>query len=202
MRISLRALRPSHGAFVVVVAFGVVLGGLAWADIPAADGTITGCYKSSGGLRLVDAADECKLSETAITWNAEGEPGPQGSPGPQGEPGPQGSPGPQGEPGEDGEDGEDGTPVISIGLAGDGTVFKGTGFTASHLGTGQYRLDFPPGSFPAFPIPNVTPLSGANLTATVAGLVGFGDGSGAVEIWVRDSSGTFTNSALLINIVT
>jgi hypothetical protein len=70
---------------------GVVLGSgaMALAAIPAADGTISACFKnSSGDLRVIDApAESCKNNETAIQWNQAGPPGPQGPPG---EPGPAG----------------------------------------------------------------------------------------------------------------
>jgi hypothetical protein len=89
------------------VAMCVLLGGgVAWAAIPAADGTITACYLNrpdsddpQGSLRVVDAPSQCRSNEAALSWNQQG---PVGPPGPQGEPGPvgaQGLAGDQGEPG-------------------------------------------------------------------------------------------------------
>jgi hypothetical protein len=76
---------------------GIVLGSgaLALATIPAAGGTISGCFKNnSGDLRVIDVpAESCKNGETAIQWNQSG---PRGAPGPQGT---QGDPGPEGPPG-------------------------------------------------------------------------------------------------------
>lgn len=139
--------------------------------IPDPSGVIHGCYRTdTGSLRVVEAHGKCELGEQALSWNQSGQPG------------------------------VDRTPQISIGLHPNGVPFKGSGFTVTKLSTGQYRLDFPPGSFSAFPIPNVTPLSGSNAIATVSGLLGFADGSGQVFIWVRDQNGVFLDSSLLINI--
>jgi len=61
---------------VVVVAAAA---GIAWATIPSG-GVYTGCYMKSGGaLRIIDASQQCKASETRITWNQQGQPGPAGS---------------------------------------------------------------------------------------------------------------------------
>lgn len=107
----------------VKVAAGVVVGAvfsgaLAAAAIPEPDGTITGCYRTNAGLlhpqgslRVVNAPSECRSSETALTWNQQGQPGPQGKPGPagrQGNPGPKGNPGPVGPAGPTGKTGASG----------------------------------------------------------------------------------------------
>jgi type VI secretion system secreted protein Hcp len=71
-------------------------GAIAVAAIPAADGTINGCYNTSsvqggptGQLRIVDDPSQCtSSSEKAIHWNQQG---PQGPPGPQGQKGDQGA---------------------------------------------------------------------------------------------------------------
>lgn len=69
----------------------------ALASIPAADGTITGCYKENGGkLRVVESEADCESSELAVTWSERGQPGPQGPAGPAGPEGPAGAEGPQG----------------------------------------------------------------------------------------------------------
>jgi hypothetical protein len=59
----------------------VVAGGIAYAAIPGADGTINGCYKMSDGtLRVIDAeaGEKCKSSEKPIAWSQTGPPGPPG----------------------------------------------------------------------------------------------------------------------------
>jgi hypothetical protein len=83
----------------VAAGVAVVVGTLAYADIPGSDGTIHACITNGlggGGLRAVESADECKRNETAIDWNQKG---PVGPPGPGGEPGPQGQQGLPGPPG-------------------------------------------------------------------------------------------------------
>ena len=130
--------------------------------------------------------------------------GPQGPAGSTGAQGPAGSTGPQGPSGPAGPQGPAGvnaTPQISIGMRDDGSIFKGSGFTSIHVGPGRYQFIFPGGTFSgAFPIPTVSPLSGSNLIVNVAGLQTFVGGSGVIDIWVRDSSGNFIDSFLLINI--
>jgi hypothetical protein len=106
---------------------------LAVAQIPAPDGTYTGCYLGkTGTLRVIKATESCSRSETLITWNQkgiQGPPGPKGQEGPMGVPGvngvdglpgiagpagspgligPQGQVGPQGIPGPRGEKGDQG----------------------------------------------------------------------------------------------
>ena len=124
----------------------------------------------NGELRAVDDAAMCKAGEKAIGWSPTDQPA--GS----------------------------GTPQISIIFDRKGNVFKGSGFTVTYVGPGRYQIDFPPGSFTAFPAPNVTPFSGQNVNATVSGLAGYGDGSGAMFIVVRDTNGTLQDSALMVNI--
>ena len=73
----------------LVIAGGLALGvalivGIAGASIPQG-GVYTGCYMKSGGtLRVIDASQTCKSSETRITWNERGQQGPQGLQGPPG----------------------------------------------------------------------------------------------------------------------
>jgi hypothetical protein len=94
-------------ASVAAVAGATLAGGIAWATVPAADGTITACYRSSGLLRIIDAeaGETCRDNETLLAWNEEGMQGPEGPIGPQGPAGPQGETGPQGEAGPRGEPG-------------------------------------------------------------------------------------------------
>ena len=63
------------------VVIGLTLGGVAFATIPGADGTIHGCYrKNSGDLRVVDDTTEtCRNNESRLDWNAQGPRGPAGS---------------------------------------------------------------------------------------------------------------------------
>ena len=72
-------------------------GGVAWAAIPAGDGTIQACYGKVGGvLRVIDAAKGQKClpnAEVAISWNQLGQQGPQGMQGPSGQPGSDGDDG-------------------------------------------------------------------------------------------------------------
>jgi len=89
---------------------GVLLvGSVAYATIPAADGTIHGCYNTTSGvLRAVEAGATCRNGEQPLAWSQTGPPGPQGPTGPQGVPGPEGPQGLPGDPGQDGQDGQDG----------------------------------------------------------------------------------------------
>jgi hypothetical protein len=62
----------------------LLVGGIAYASIPDANGVIHGCRKNSGGaLRVIDtdAGQTCAGNETALSWN---QTGPQGPPGPAG----------------------------------------------------------------------------------------------------------------------
>ena len=67
----------------------VVAGTVVFASIPDSAGVIHGCYNSVNGvLRVIDSAtQECRQSETSISWS---QVGPAGAPGPQGPPGPSG----------------------------------------------------------------------------------------------------------------
>lgn len=103
-----------------VAAAAVLAGtGVVWADPLAGDSVITGCVAPKGALRIVEGAEECRDSETALTWNERGPKGDPGVPGPKGEPGApgadglpgaDGAPGPQGEPGAPGVKGDTGEP--------------------------------------------------------------------------------------------
>ena len=96
------------GGVVIVVLAGA--GGVAMATT-ALEGTATtviqACQKNSTGeLRVVNAAGDCKQNESAIAWNvqgAAGPPGPTGDTGPQGPTGATGPAGPQGPPGPSGD---------------------------------------------------------------------------------------------------
>ena len=91
--------------FVLSAAAVLVLGVIAYASIPDANGVIYGCYKKSGGtLRVIDnATTQCDArAEIPIQWNQTGPQGPQGPAGPQGLQGPAGPQGPQGPEGPEG----------------------------------------------------------------------------------------------------
>lgn len=64
----------------------VLAAGVSYAAIPGADGKITACYdKQSGQLRIYDSATNlpkgCGPKESAISWNAQGQPGVAGKDG-------------------------------------------------------------------------------------------------------------------------
>lgn len=63
-----RVLAATLGA-VAAVPLGI---GVAYASIPAADGTIHGCYQSgslgNGALYVIDSADTCPSGYTALNW--------------------------------------------------------------------------------------------------------------------------------------
>jgi hypothetical protein len=102
-------MRPFNRAVLVVPAVLalVLASGIAYAAIPAANGTITGCYKANGSLRVVDAEamQTCTSTEQQLVWNQTGPQGVQGIQGPDGQTGPQGPPGPPGPPGPQGPSG-------------------------------------------------------------------------------------------------
>jgi hypothetical protein len=102
-------MRPFYRAvFVIPAVLALVLaGGIAFAAIPAANGTITGCYKANGSLRVIDveAGHTCSSTEQQLAWNQTGPQGAQGIQGPEGPEGPQGPAGPQGPPGPQGPSG-------------------------------------------------------------------------------------------------
>lgn len=65
--------------FVLLAAAAVLLvGGIAWATIPDSQGVIHGCYRPDGTLRVVDEGVACRQSETAISWNQQGQSGDRG----------------------------------------------------------------------------------------------------------------------------
>lgn len=64
----------------------------AFGSNPASAAEIVACAKTnSGEIRLVASAGDCKASEKALSWNAEGQQGATGPAGPQGDQGPAGS---------------------------------------------------------------------------------------------------------------
>jgi hypothetical protein len=106
--------------FAGLVLAAALAGGVAYATIPAADGAINGCYRTSlddqkGQLRIVDDPASCRSNELAIQWSQEGPQGIQGIrgiqgiQGIQGETGATGAQGPRGDKGDTGDTGAPGT---------------------------------------------------------------------------------------------
>lgn len=118
----LRRLVPRRPLLAVLMsaAATLVIGGAAYASIPAAGGVINGCYSaSSGELQLLTSStDTCRHSQTAISWNQTGPQGPQGL---QGIQGPIGLPGTNGTNGTNGAAGATG-PIGPQGTAGSNGV--------------------------------------------------------------------------------
>ena len=70
---------------------------------------INACVKKKDGrVRIVAAAASCRRNEQAVSWNAQGQPGPAGPAGPSGPTGPAGAPGPAGIAGPKGDPGAPG----------------------------------------------------------------------------------------------
>jgi hypothetical protein len=76
MRIRAR-LAVLLGSIAVVLGAGA---GFAFASIPAPDGTINGCYKTSnpaqGALIVIDSTATCPSGTSSLNWNQTGPPGP------------------------------------------------------------------------------------------------------------------------------
>ena len=98
-----------------VIAVTALAGAIVAGSIPAANGTITTCYKvNNGQLRVVESAAECNASEQVLTWGQQGPQGPQGPQGSQGVPGLQGAQGEKGDPGPQGPQGFTGDIYFNI----------------------------------------------------------------------------------------
>lgn len=94
-----------HNVVAYMALFFAMSGGVAFATgtIPGSDGEIDACYTPDGLLRVVAEGEQCRNSETALTWNQKGDTGPTGPPGPTGDTGPKGDTGdtgPKGDPGQ------------------------------------------------------------------------------------------------------
>ncbi len=93
------------------VALGIivpVVGAASWvAASEDPSPTIHACVqRDNGHVRIVSAGEQCRHSETALGWNAEGPAGPAGAAGPAGPAGPKGDSGPAGPAGAAGAQGE------------------------------------------------------------------------------------------------
>lgn len=134
--------------FVVAVMVAVVaaIPGIANATIPNA-GVINACYTKSGGvLHVIDkSVRNCGKGQTALSWDAQGTPGPQGPVGQQGPAGPQGATGDTGPTGPQGVVGPQGP----AGPAGTTTLYDGhsPGFQQLSGQTSLVRLFLLPGSY-------------------------------------------------------
>lgn len=112
---SIRLTRNRVVGFAMLVAI-VVAGGVAYASIPASNGTLHGCYRTAGGdnqgqLRIVENASNCRNNETPLTFNQQGvagPAGPTGATGPTGAAGATGATGPAGPKGDKGDKGDAG----------------------------------------------------------------------------------------------
>jgi hypothetical protein len=83
-------MQKSRALLAVAIA-GVVVGSALSTVAVASGGTIQGCVDArTGVLRVVATADDCRRTESPLTWN---EVGPQGDTGEQGEQGEQGEAG-------------------------------------------------------------------------------------------------------------
>ena len=92
---------PSVGTIIALVALIVSLGGVAYATIPGANGTIIGCYSPAGGkppyqLSVVDNAADCASPAVVLPFSQNGATGATGRTGAMGPAGPTGAAGPAG----------------------------------------------------------------------------------------------------------
>jgi hypothetical protein len=93
----MRRLLGRRGLAAAVVVAAVVIGGIAYASIPDANGVIHGCYrKVNGQLRVIDTdtGGKCLASELPVDWSQSGPTGATGATGATGPTGQQGPPGP------------------------------------------------------------------------------------------------------------
>ena len=138
------------------------------AAIPGPGGVIQACFKTVGGeLRVVDSAEDCRPSETGLSWNQAGIQGPAGFTGPAGATGASGAAGAAGATGPAGITGTAGPtgatgasgPVGATGPAGASAFFEFVNISAStgeilsetpgagaivgmKLGAGLYAIDY------------------------------------------------------------
>ena len=67
-----RLPRPAPATVIAIAALVLAAGGFAVAAIPAADGTIHGCYATNGGQFRIVKGTKCKQGEKALSWNKHG----------------------------------------------------------------------------------------------------------------------------------
>jgi hypothetical protein len=70
----------SLAALAVAVA---AIAGIGYAGIPGQGGVISACKDAKGSLKVIDAeaGQTCNSNQQLLTWNQQGQPGPQGLPG-------------------------------------------------------------------------------------------------------------------------
>jgi hypothetical protein len=172
------------------------------ASVPAhAVTVIHACVnKQTGAVRIVATAANCKVTETAVTWNQtgpqgpqgpQGVAGPQGPKGAQGAQGPQGTQGPQGPAGPQGPQGPAGTGAVpanltklSNNLSTTGVAVLGAEYFHSdgcaNLNVGDIVLSVngyggPTGALPADG--RVLPINGNTAVFSLVGTTFGGDGT-------------------------
>lgn len=75
-------MKFTRPAAIAAVAALLLAGGIAYASIPAPDGTINGCRKNTdGSLRVIDSTATCASGWTALNWSQTGPAGPTGAAG-------------------------------------------------------------------------------------------------------------------------
>jgi hypothetical protein len=118
-------------ALLIVLAIGV---GGGYALAASNTKTITVCADKSTGVLHLKTRGRCKSSQTRVSWNQQGPPGPQGGQGPTGSQGPAGAAGPTG---------AQGRAAVSVWahVADDGTVLAGQGIAVHHVpSSGTYQV--------------------------------------------------------------
>jgi hypothetical protein len=121
--------------------------------VPSSAEVLIACrHKSTGSVRIVVDAAECRGSEVGFSFNAQGVAGPAGPPGPVGPAGPQGPAGVAGP----------GVKTIAgivqrTGVPSPMTLY---GFSVIRIDVGKYEVTFPAGTFATFPAVTVSPTAG------------------------------------------
>jgi hypothetical protein len=144
----------------------IAAGGIAYANIPDANGVIHACYKKTspnqGTLSVIDTekGQTCSGGAIPLTWN---QTGPQGAPGAPGAPGTPGAPGPQG-PSDAwfADQASAQVPVLGSAIVVSVTVPAGTYLLSSEVGTAGATDST--GAFCLFK----TPTSGTTVSASFA----------------------------------
>jgi hypothetical protein len=128
----LRRNPTPYFALLLVLAIGV---GGGYALAASNTKTITVCADKTTGVLHLKTRGRCKSSQTRVSWNQQGPPGPQGAQGPTGSQGPAGAAGPTG---------AQGRAAVNVWatVADNGTVLpgQGQGLTVQHLSPGTYQV--------------------------------------------------------------
>jgi hypothetical protein len=118
---------------------------------------------------------------------ATGAQGPKGDAGATGAQGPKGDTGATGPQGVQGPQGPAGPGTVTVGgaVSDNGTILLGSRYTAHHLQTGQYQIDFGTGTFSALPAFTITAYgASAELQAEVVEQ----DGTMSIVLWLYGSN--------------